>query len=389
MIPPPVTQFPGGMISPPSAFLPEGVAGRIRKVAAAAEKLGRLHPDMLALAYERQWFRALVPKRYGGQALPLPAMVRLEEGLSWADGALGWTVTLCSGAGWFAGFFPLSSFPCLFGDPGLCLAGSGAASGRAEEVDGGYLINGRWAYASGAVHATAFTANCVLYKDGAPQVGGGRLGGSALSGAVAGDGAFAVAGNGDPLVRPFLFLREEVSVDFDWNAVGLVATGSHGFSIKDLLVPAERSFLIEVEAAADDDPLYRYPFLPLAEATLAANSSGLARHFLDCCAELGMGGGGLEAARLGLEERRAVFYRELDHSWERLGRGSPEGLSRDGDRPPAPEGVSRASRELAAAALYWVDKLYPQAGLGAARVDSEINRVWRDLHTASQHPLLR
>ena len=357
------------MMPPPSAFLPDGVAGRIRRVAAAAEKLGRLHPDMLELAHEWQWFRALVPKRYGGLALPLPAMVRLEEGLSWADGSLGWTVTLCSGAGWFAGFFPPASFPVmgrqrpgeekvepdvLFGDPGLCLAGSGTASGRAEEVDGGYRVEGRWAYASGAVHATAFTANCVLYKDGVPQV----------------------EGAGDPLVRPFLFLPEEVTVHFDWNAVGLVATGSHGFSVRELFVPAERVFVIAPEAAADDDPLYRYPFLPLAEATLAANTSGLAQHFLDCCAEWGLGGAELEAGRLELAERRTVFYRELQQSWDVDGRGFPEG-------------VGRASRELAAAALYWVDRLYPQAGLGAARVDSEINRVWRDLHTASQHPLLR
>ena len=350
---------------PPSAFLPDGVAGRIREVAGAAEKLGRLHPDMLALAYERQWFRALVPKRYGGQALPLPAMVRLEEGLSWADGALGWTVTLCSGAGWFAGFFPLSSFPGLFGDPGMCLAGSGTASGRAEEVDGGYRVNGRWGYASGAAHATAFTANCVLYKNGAPRMEGGG-----------GDGLAQVETGGSPLVRPFLFLREEVNVDNDWNAVGLVATGSHGFSVSELFVPAERAFLIAAEAATDDDPLYQYPFLPLAEATLAANSSGLARHFLDCCAEMGVGDALLRVSRQELEEKRRIFYVTLDASWEQGGGGLREG-------------VSRASRDLAAAALYWVDKLYPQAGLGAARVDSEINRVWRDVHTASQHPLLR
>jgi indole-3-acetate monooxygenase len=341
------------MIPAPSAFLPGGVAGRVRKVAAAAEKLGRLHPEMLVLAYEHQWFRALVPKRYGGLSLPLPAMVRLEEGLSWADGSLGWTVTLCSGAGWFAGFFPFSSFPALFEDPGLCLAGSGTASGRADLVHGGYRVSGRWAYASGAAHATAFTANCVIYEDGLPIM----------------DGA-------GPLVRPFLFLREEVAVDQDWNAVGLVATGSHGFVVKDLVVPAGRAFRIAAEAAFDDDPLYRYPFMPLAEATLAANSSGMARHFLDCCAEMGVGGPDLEAASLALEERRMIFYRELDHSWEQGSRGLEEG-------------VSRVSRELAATALYWVDKLYPKSGLGAARVDSEINRVWRDLHTASQHPLLQ
>ncbi len=353
------------MIPAPSAFLPEGVAGRVRKVAAAAEKLGWLHPDMLALAFERQWFRALVPKRYGGLALPLPAMVRLEEGLSWADGSLGWTVTLCSGAGWFAGFFPFSSFPALFGDPGLCLAGSGTASGRAVIVDGGYRVSGRWPYASGAAHATAFTANCVIHEGDMPIIEG-------AGGLAAGSGAMA----GAPLVRPFLFLREEVAVDHDWNAVGLVATGSHGFAVRDLVVPAERAFTIAVEAAIDDDPLYRYPFLPLAEATLAVNSSGMARHFLDCRAEMGVGGPDLEAANLALEKRRRIFYSELDHSWEQGGQGSQEG-------------VSLASKELAAAALYWVDKLYPRAGLGAARVDSAINRVWRDLHTASQHPLLR
>ncbi len=340
-------------MSMPSAFLPGGMADRIRGVAAAAEKLGRLHPDTLALAYAQQWFRALLPKRYGGLALPLPELVRLEEGLAWADGALGWTVTLCSGAGWFAGFFPFSSFPALFGDPLLCLAGSGTASGRAEAVEGGYRVSGRWAYASGAAHATAFTANCVVFEGGEAMMEGGG-----------------------PLVRPFLFAREEVVVENDWNAVGLVATGSHGFGVRDLEVPAERMFVIAAGSAVDDDPLYQYPFMPLAEATLAANTSGMARHFLDCCAGIGVGRAELEIASVELEERRLLFYKELDRSWASGGQGSQEG-------------VGRASRELAASALYWVDKLYPHAGLGAARVDREINRVWRDLHTASQHPLLR
>jgi hypothetical protein len=52
------------------------------------------------------------------------------------------------------------------------------------------------------------------------------------------------------------------------------------------------------------------------------------------------------------------------------------------------EDVSRTSHALAVVARQWVDTLYPYAGLGAANVGSEINRVWRDVHTASQHPLL-
>src|SRR6185437_5279658 len=108
-----------------------------------------------------------------------PEMVRLEEDISRVDGSTGWTVTLCSGAGWFAGFFPTgpvgqSVSPAseeltrLFSDPRLCIAGSGAATGEAHLVSGSYRISGRWAYASGSPHATAFTANCVIWKDGVP-----------------------------------------------------------------------------------------------------------------------------------------------------------------------------------------------------------------------------
>lgn len=352
----------------------------LRRYAGEAERTGRLHPGQLALIHERQWFRMMVPRRYGGQALPLPDVVRTEEALSRADGSVGWTVTLCSGAGWFAGFFPPSGsfapaefFPpdglrALFADPQLCIAGSGMASGRADAIPGGYRITGRWGYASGAHHATAFTANCAIWADGAP----------------------VRTAEGDPLVRPFLFLKSEVRILSDWNAVGLVATGSHGFEVMDLDVPAARGFAIDASAAVDDDPLYRYPFLQLAEATLAVNNCGMAAHFLDCCSDvfgerIGKGQlpagaaeemmAALEKARSGMTEAREAFYAALDASWAK-----PEEASF--------QRVSLASHTLAARSRHYADLLYPYAGLAAARVDSGINRVWRDLHTASQHPLL-
>jgi hypothetical protein len=203
------------------------------------------------------------------------------------------------------------------------------------------------------------------------------------------------AEDGQPLVRPFLFLREEVEVLDNWRAVGLVATGSHGFAVSGVEVPAERAFVIDANAAADTSPLYRYPFLPLAEATLAVNSCGMAFHFLDCFGELFTrreARGHLSAAavnevrsvleqgRRELVSVRVAFYTTLDASWAALVAGTSGAGFFDA--------VSRDSHALAAAARQWVDRLYPFAGLGAAHVGSEINRVWRDLHTASQHPLL-
>jgi len=50
--------------------------------------------------------------------------------------------------------------------------------------------------------------------------------------------------------------------------------------------------------------------------------------------------------------------------------------------------VSFGAFDLAKRAREAVDALYPYCGLVAADKNSEINRVWRDLHTASQHHLL-
>ena len=50
--------------------------------------------------------------------------------------------------------------------------------------------------------------------------------------------------------------------------------------------------------------------------------------------------------------------------------------------------VSSGAYDLAKKARECVDALYPYCGLAAANKDCELNRVWRDLHTASQHRLL-
>ena len=364
----------------PSTFLPSTVADILRSNAAAAEINRDLTPDQLALVYDQQWFRMLMPENTSmpqpspvAQPLPLPELVRLEEGLSWADGSVGWTVTLCSGAGWFAGFFAPTAYPEILSNAHLCLAGSGAPSGEAHVIPGGYRVNGRWEYASGSLHATAFTANCVIVANGQK----------------------VLTKEGAPLIRPFLFRKEEVVVEMTWNTIGLIATGSHSFRITNIEVPADRCFIIEAAHATDKHPIYRYPFLQLAEATLAANLSGMAIHFLDCCADL-FGQRAIQrnfstaaveemqyALNAGTEEMNSLrreFFIAVEESWP-----APEDQAPENHLLSA---VSRTARTLATGARQIVDQLYPYGGLGAARPDTEINRVWRDFHTASQHNLL-
>ncbi|MCR9083423.1 MAG: acyl-CoA dehydrogenase, partial [Cyclobacteriaceae bacterium] len=119
-----------------------------------AENIGALLPEWLGEIYARKWFKLFVPQDLGGLELGLLEALKVEEHLARMDGSLGWTVTLCAGAGWFVGFWEEGLRKEVFKDPKVCLAGSGFVGGKAESSPNGYEITGEWTYASGATHAT-------------------------------------------------------------------------------------------------------------------------------------------------------------------------------------------------------------------------------------------
>jgi hypothetical protein len=83
-----------------------------------------------------------------------------------------------------------------------------------------------------------------------------------------------------------------------------------------------------------------------------------------------------------MNQLRATFYDDLDRSWANYAQDNTA------DREENLKSVSSSSRKLAKKARQIVDDLYPYCGLEAARTTTELNRVWRDVHTASQHALL-
>src|SRR4051812_18359259 len=194
----------------------------LRDDALEAERSGRLTDRQLDLIREKKWFKLFVPRHLNGLGLSLPEALRIEETLAWIDGSVGWVVTLCSGAGWFVGFADQKFIKTLTDDSNFCIAGSGAV-GVATKEPMGFRINGSWKYASGSVHATAFTVNCM-----------------------------------DPetqQVSSFFLLPGEVTVHPTWNSMGMVATASNSFEVKDRLVGPERQFVIKPEHAVLKDDI--------------------------------------------------------------------------------------------------------------------------------------
>ena len=316
----------------------------------------------------------LAPQALGGAELPLPAVVRLEEQLASIDGSTAWVVTLCAGAGWFAGFLPPALARDIIATRRLCVAGSGAPSGFADVEGDRFRLSGRWDYASGAPMATHFTLNAVLRAHGKPLT----------------DSA------GAPRIRAFIVPARQVEFIPSWGSIGLCATASHSYRISGQVVAKEHGFDIDAAHATATGPLYRFPFLGLAFVTLAANVAGMAAHFLRLARPLIAGRrhartglplmdspqvrDQLLSIDAGIEAARTDFYAQLDRSWALVVEGAPVS-----DEQAA--ALQSASLALANVSRRAVDELYPYCGLQAARDGSAINRVWRDLHTATQHAL--
>lgn len=277
-----------------------------------------------------------------GRGISFTDALHYLEQLAYTDGSLGWTVTLCSGAHWFLGFLDEQVRTALFIKDQLCLAGSGETGGVAMPLDGGYWVEGSWPHATGAGMATHLTANLKL----------------------------------NDRVFPFLFYADEVEFFFNWTTMGMKATASHGFRVKPRWIPANRIFQIEPDKATHSDPIFRFPFELLAAYTLAVNITGMTMRFKELANHSG------SAADADFQMERKILLENAARHLQQVQEG--------GQIPQKVQfQTTKAVRRLTGISLNFVQDLYAGMSLFAAKEESEINRIWRNLHTAALHPLLR
>jgi alkylation response protein AidB-like acyl-CoA dehydrogenase len=342
----------------------------IKRLCTISEQEAELTSALLNIIYKKKWFKLFIPKQNGGLAMSLPDALKLEEQLAYIDGSLGWTVTLCAGANFFAGFMEQKKTGKLFHAKNVCLGGSGAATGIATKTKDGYTVTGRWKYATGAPHLTHFTANCVIEENGRA----------------------VLQEDGTALIRSFYFKKSEVTIYNDWHTMGLKATASRSFSVKKLKVKEERSFVIDHAHVTLEHPVYSYPFMPFAETTLAVNTLGMMNHLLDEATvalkqkklnslQFQPADEALQKARQEISKMHISFYDTVEQSWNEL-------LTTKLLSQKTTEQISKLSRQLVKLCRSHAAVVYPYCGLASTSQQSELNRVFRDLFTASQHALL-
>lgn len=342
----------------------ETILPLIRAEAATAEKQGHLTDAVLAALFEQRLFRLFIPECYQGEATDLPTALKVFERIAYADGATGWLVMIGAGGGLFSGFMAEAAAREIFEPENAVIAGSGMPSGLAKTAENGFEASGRWAYASGAHHATWFTANCKV--DDTEDI-------------------LAIA-----------VPAAEVTVHSTWSAFGMKATGSHDFSVEKVSVPRDFTFSLS-DAPVLNDPIFHCPLETLASVTFGSVAIGIAQHALEAFQTFAQhktvyGHDGvlaeqsaiqqcIEQAQTQIENARTQLYALADAVWQTCEHGqTPDETLRIQ--------VQTECVTLVQNGLHAADSLKAHAGMMAVFDTSEFGQAWRDLHVLSQHVIL-
>jgi 3-hydroxy-9,10-secoandrosta-1,3,5(10)-triene-9,17-dione monooxygenase len=211
--------------------------------------------------------RALQPKRWGGAELDLREhLTNVYELARYAPSA-GWVAGVASSHPWQIALFEEQAQQDFWlDDPARIPSSSYAPTGKAEKVDGGFVLSGRWSFSSG----------CDVCE-------GVILGASA--------GFVEIGELKIPNFHSFLLDGDQYRIEDNWFTDGMRGTGSKDIVVQDAFLPEHRGLSSVVYEYNPDTPppghalndswLYRFPWAVMFNLVLVAPTLGTARGFID------------------------------------------------------------------------------------------------------------
>jgi alkylation response protein AidB-like acyl-CoA dehydrogenase len=328
-------------------------------------------PHGLAQELARQgFFRLFLPRAYAGVDLPPAQGLAVLEELARADASVAWCVWN-GNTHWVAAQLSPQVMRVVHQDADVVTANSTRASGRAEAVESGYRVSGRWSLVSGCELGSWMVLLCTVHDGGKPRL----------------------LPSGAPQTRFVLLPATACEIVDTWTVGGLRGTGSHDVVVTDRFVPADYSAgFFDGFALAENR--YRYPPFCRVIPGLGAMALGIARTAIASLTELAAGkqlqrstqilrenhGAQLRVAKAEALVRASRLY--LRDSVQRLWRTVGE----TGEAPIALRAdVRMAASHAVFGAAKAVDLMYSAAGASALYTSSPLERAFRDVHAIAQH----
>jgi alkylation response protein AidB-like acyl-CoA dehydrogenase len=328
-----------------------------------AERERRLPAESIAELTAIGVFRSLTPRRYGGNQLATVAAYSALIELGRGCASTAWVATLFAAHGFLiTAFDPRAQDDVWAAGPDALIASSIAPVGEAKAVDGGFVVRGKWSFASGVDHAT-WIVLCAFVKDDRDA-------------------------EKPPFQHFFIIPAADYTIEDDWQVSGLCATGSKSVRLTDVFVPAHRADAV-VRLMSRPLPWHAL-FGLIFSAPAVGNALGMLDDFrAHLAARRGVYTGEafkdrptslvrLAEAAAEIDAARLILLRDLHEIDEAVASGRPlRRASYDRIQYDAAYIVQTCARA--------VDRLFAASGGRALYATSVLQRRFRDMHANTQH----
>jgi alkylation response protein AidB-like acyl-CoA dehydrogenase len=347
----------------------------LKETEAESEATRVLSARAVELLHQAGLTRIVSPAAYGGYQLPVRALVEAERVVAQGSTAASWVLMVCAAHTFIAGRLPRRGQDEIFGtDPGMLIPGVPSLRGTCQRAPGGYILSGRWPYASGADHGDWVLVGCRGIRNEADEPCPSLI-----------------------VVMP----KRDVVIDDTWFTLGMRGTGSKDAVLDKVFVPERYAVpLIEAQLGTVpgvDIPLYRLPIRPALATMLLGTIVGMAERGLQLFIDQArtrrdVYTGAMKVDNPGVQRRVAEASVEISCAWSLTQQNCDlldQAMHVD---PPMPTATRAQIRWNAAYATELCrracNRLFEGAGAGAAH-DSHVMQIFfRDMNTASHHAML-
>jgi len=260
-----------------------------------AEELRTLPGDAVETLRGMGAFWLKTPADLGGTPLDPVDFCDVIEELAYADSSTAWAAMIGAGCGGLAGgWLPEAGARRVFapGSPLPVVAGQLQPRGTGRPVEGGWVVSGRWSFASGIMHASWLIGAFHLQP-----------------------GSHAGAAGGSERIVIFVLPRAQAEVIDNWRVAGLVGTGSMDFTVDEQFVPDDMTYDLGTAAVRGGD-LFRLGMPAFVSNEVPPLCVGMARRALDDIT--GLAGRTARWPGGPALSDRAVFLKELGRAEVRI-----------------------------------------------------------------------
>ena len=352
----------------------------LRDRAATTEAERRVSETTTEAFHKAGFFKLMQPARYGGYEYGFTAFIDVVSELGRACTSSAWGCSLGAIHQWLVATFPEQAQDDVWRrDPSAIVCGSYAPATMAEKVDGGYLVHGKWHFASNVDNSQW----ALLGVQFPPEHKGASPGAGFL-----------------------LAPRSDWSVEDNWYVAGQAGTGSKTVVIdKPTFIPEHRK-LTFAEASSNNppgtsvnkNPIYRIPFLSAVPVCLVSPILGTAQGAVDELILLAgtrvtrgavAGGGSRLSEFFPVQSRLAEASASVDAARLMLYRDTAqvEQMAADGNTISVEQRIRNRRDHAFAARLSRdaVEAVFASVGGAGLSLNQPIQRMWRDANAISRH----